>query len=125
MAYEERSGSLKLMGEDANRRRFNLSDVNQAALLFVPRETLPYLKRNQTLWSRVKNPKATFDEESSMRQASQAPEVGGLPLALLLGPLMDSIEAEENLLPGEFRINVVDTYADATMKVTGVGLLFS
>jgi hypothetical protein len=120
MAYQgrlqQRSGTLELMGEDANGRNFNLSDVSQAALLFVPRETLPYLKGNQKLWVRVKNPEATADERSSLRNASK----GGMLAALLVGPIMDSLNA--SLLPGEFRISVVDTYADAQMKIKGLGL---
>jgi hypothetical protein len=119
MAYQQRSGTLELMGEDANGRNFNLSDVSQAALLFVPRETLPYLKRNQKLWMRVKNPEATAGEKSSLRNPSKTG--GGILAALLVGPIMDSVEAA-SLLPGEFRINVVGTYADAQMKIKGLGL---
>jgi hypothetical protein len=119
MAYEERSGLLKLMGEDANGRSFNLIEVSQPALLFVPRETLPHFKRNQKLWSRVINPDATANKKSSLREDSEAG--GGLLAALLVGPMMDSIEAS-SLLPCEFRINVVDTYADAKMKIEGLGL---
>ena len=121
MAYQHRSGTLELMGEDANGRKLYLSDVSQAALLFVPRETLPYLRRNQQLWGRVKNPEATGDERSSSRKA--LPTGRGILADLLVGPIMDSINAEAaSLLPGKFRLNVVDTYADAQMKIKGLGL---
>jgi len=117
MAYQERDGSLKLKGEDAKGRSFELADVSQPALLFVPSETLPYLQRNQKLWNRVKNPEVATNKPSPR----QEPQAGGLLAALLLGPMMDSLKAE-NLLPGDFQITVVDTYADATMKIKGLGL---
>jgi hypothetical protein len=84
----------------------------------VPRETLPYLKRDQKLWSRVKNPEARFDKDSGIRQASKA---GRGVLTGLVGPLMDGIQAVD-LLPGEFWISVVDTYLDATSAVVLSGI---
>lgn len=117
LAYQGSDGSLKLKGEDANGRTFELCDVTQPALLFVPRETLPHLKSDQRVWSKVKNPEAAFDERSSIGAAP----AGGVLAALLAGPIMDGILAK-NLLPGEFRINVVDSYAAAMLKVKGVGL---
>jgi hypothetical protein len=65
MAWKERSGARSFTGEDASGRRVDLSAVSRPALLFVPRETLPHLKRDRALWSRVKNPETAFDEASS------------------------------------------------------------
>lgn len=50
LAHEEPNGMLRLIGSDANRVETDLRQVRKPALLFVPRDTLPYLRRNQDVW---------------------------------------------------------------------------
>lgn len=118
LAYQEPDGSLTLKGEDAEGNYFKLDDVSQPALLFVPRDTLPHLQGKQELWSRVKTPEVGTKQPS----ASEIPKPTGLLADLLLGPILDTIEAAK-LSPGEFQVTEVDTYADATMKIKGLGVL--
>jgi len=117
LAYDEPPGRTTLKGEDDKGRRFNLHSVTQAALLFVPQETLHYLKQDSKLWDRVTN----RDEIAHPPVKKGEPEAGGLLASLLVGPLIDSMQSA-NLGPGEFRVTVVDTYADATMKVQGLAI---
>ena len=106
------------MGEDASGHSVNLDDVSQPARLFVPRETLPHLQRNKGLWPRVKNPEVATGKPlpGVIREGAS----GGDPMAalasLFVGSIMDDTKAE-NLLPGEFQVTVVDTYADATTAI--------
>jgi hypothetical protein len=47
MAIGERDGSTRFMDEDGTGKSFNLQEVNQPALLVVPRDTLPHLQADQ------------------------------------------------------------------------------
>jgi len=48
-----RGGALEFKGENAEKKWLELNRITQPAILFVPRETLPLLKRDAQLWSRV------------------------------------------------------------------------
>ena len=52
MCFDEPGGEV-LKGEDKEQRWWNLSEVEQPAVLYVPRETLPYLQQQRRLWERV------------------------------------------------------------------------
>lgn len=117
LAYDGPAGRTTLRGEDGNGRSVDLRNITQPALLFVPKDTLQHFKRDSELWDRVTN----RDEIGEPTLKRQEPEVGGLLAALLVGPLMDSIQSA-NLAAGQFRVTVVDTYADATMKVKGLAI---
>ncbi len=117
IAHQEPSGSLRLIGDDAFGRSFYLGEVEQPALLFIPKDTLPYLKRDRGLWRRVKNPEASLVEKP--KPVSESAD--NLLSSLLADPLTQSIEAP-GLSAGEFRIIVVDTYYIAKTTVEGIGL---
>jgi len=123
MAYQASHGSLKWVGEDANKNSFNLYDVGQPAIIFVPKETLPHLQKDRTLWSRVKNPEvyAEISEKKKERQGTDSlrNEVDSLMESLLLGAI--TITKLETLLPGEFQVNVVETSFHAKIAVAGYG----
>jgi hypothetical protein len=53
MAVSEPNGTMVLEGRDADGKSKDLGSVSKPAVLFVPRETLPYLKENEALWARV------------------------------------------------------------------------
>lgn len=88
---DESSGQSVLAAEDAHGNQVDLREITEPALLFIQRDALPYLEANAQLWKRVSNPE------------------GGA----------DGAGKAATLTPGEFRITVVDTYAEATANVRG------
>ena len=60
MCFEE-GGRDVLQGEDKDKQWRKLEDVQQPAVLYVPRETLPYLKQQPRLWQRVQNREVSHD----------------------------------------------------------------
>src|SRR5439155_3715599 len=73
MAFDETDGSISICGDNGDGVYRNLHLVKEPAMLFVPSETMQYLKRDQKLWARVKNP----DKRSLPNSDIPAPE-GGL-----------------------------------------------
>ena len=52
MSFDE-GGKDVLHGQDKNEQWRKLTEVTEPAILYVPRETLPYLKQQSRLWQRV------------------------------------------------------------------------
>jgi len=54
MCFDE-GGKDVLQGQDKDEKWWKLDDVKRPAILYVPRETLPYLQKQPYLWQRVRH----------------------------------------------------------------------
>ena len=52
MAFDE-NGQDVIQGQDENEKWWKLDDLKEPAVLYVPRDTLPYMKKQPRLWDRV------------------------------------------------------------------------
>jgi hypothetical protein len=106
---------VTLMGADGA-REVVLSELTEASLLFVGRETLRHLKQNHSLWKRVVNPTSVDDEESGIGAARE--KING-HLDAILSSVSDAALAAP-IPQGKFRVVVVDDYREAVMRVTAI-----
>jgi len=110
IAIHQSEHSVVLEATDEEDRSHDLRDVNLSAVLFVPRGMVQHLQNDPTIWERVTNPEAAQKPASPLRSAD------GM-VNLMLGVLANMDGPTADLLPGELRIELVDSYRDAKMKV--------
>jgi hypothetical protein len=55
VAADDRIGKTELIVQDTSGKSYSLNDITEPVLLYISKDTLPFLKQDASIWDRVKN----------------------------------------------------------------------